>query len=232
MLVVPDSVLTKTLRSPHSFCSHHFPSGLMSPNMTVSAAGSYQLLVDVMTSQKHCLINTTTTHQFVVLTLQDCLEHRGYVLSHSVISYSLQSHGLQPTRLLCPWDSPDKNTGVCCHALLQRTFPTQRLNLHLPHCRWIPYRLSHQGSPQCCQFPSAKQVNFRICEVKSGESVLGWKSAHGTEHTLQVGFIDLSLRRTEYNSEQSVFVICKHEEQHSFLWKSLFCCICTILWHP
>ena len=30
----------------------------------------------------------------------------------------LQPHGLQPTRLLCPWDSPGKNTGVGCHALL------------------------------------------------------------------------------------------------------------------
>ena len=39
------TLFTKTLRSPHSFCSHHFPSGLKSPNMTVSAAGSYQLLL-------------------------------------------------------------------------------------------------------------------------------------------------------------------------------------------
>ena len=28
-------------------------------------------------------------------------------------------HGLQPTRLLHPWDSPGKNTGVGCHFLLQ-----------------------------------------------------------------------------------------------------------------
>ena len=31
----------------------------------------------------------------------------------SVVSDSLQPHGLQPTRLLCPWDSPGKNTGEC-----------------------------------------------------------------------------------------------------------------------
>ena len=35
------------------------------------------------------------------------------------MSDSLQSHGLQPARLLCPWDSPGKNTGVGCHFLLQ-----------------------------------------------------------------------------------------------------------------
>ena len=34
-------------------------------------------------------------------------------------------HGLQPTRLLCPWDSPGKNTGVGCHSLLQEIFPSQ-----------------------------------------------------------------------------------------------------------
>ena len=37
------------------------------------------------------------------------------VLSRSVVSDSLRPHRLQPTRLLCPWDSPGKNTGVGCH---------------------------------------------------------------------------------------------------------------------
>ena len=31
----------------------------------------------------------------------------------------LATHGLQPTRLLCPWDFPGKSTGVGCHCLLQ-----------------------------------------------------------------------------------------------------------------
>ena len=49
------------------------------------------------------------------------------------------------TRLLCPWDSPDKNTGVGCQVLLQGTFPMQGLNLSLSrflrllHYRWILY---------------------------------------------------------------------------------------------
>ena len=38
---------------------------------------------------------------------------------------TLQTHGLWPTRLLCPWDSPGKNTGVGCHFLLQGIFLTQ-----------------------------------------------------------------------------------------------------------
>ena len=46
-------------------------------------------------------------------------------VSRSVVFDSLQSHALQPTRLLCPWDSLAKNTGVDCQALLQGIFPTQ-----------------------------------------------------------------------------------------------------------
>ena len=41
-----------------------------------------------------------------------------YVRAQSpVVSDSLQSHGLEPTRLLCPWGFPGKNTGVGCHFL-------------------------------------------------------------------------------------------------------------------
>ena len=49
-------------------------------------------------------------------------------------------------------DSPGKNTGVGCHALLRGIFPTQGLNPGLPHCRWILYHLSHQGSPKILEW--------------------------------------------------------------------------------
>ena len=39
--------------------------------------------------------------------------------SCSVVSNSLQSHGLEPTRLLHPWNFPGKSSGVGCHFLLQ-----------------------------------------------------------------------------------------------------------------
>ena len=45
-------------------------------------------------------------------------------VSHSVMSNSLQFHGLYPTRFLCPCNSPGKNTGVGCHSLLQGIFLT------------------------------------------------------------------------------------------------------------
>ena len=46
-------------------------------------------------------------------------------VNHSVVSISLRSYGLLPTRLLRPWNSPGKNTEVDCHSLLQRILPTQ-----------------------------------------------------------------------------------------------------------
>ena len=54
-----------------------------------------------------------------------------HLVAHLVVFNSLQPHGLQPTRLLCPWDSPGKNTGVGCHSLIQGILPTQRSNLRL-----------------------------------------------------------------------------------------------------
>ena len=47
------------------------------------------------------------------------------------MSDSLWPHGLQSTRLLCPWESPGKNTGVGCHFLLPGIFLTQELNPRL-----------------------------------------------------------------------------------------------------
>ena len=60
-----------------------------------------------------------------LLSLQFLFPSRSGSVS-SVVSSSLGPHGLQPlSRLLCPWDSLCKNTGVGCHALLQGIFPSQ-----------------------------------------------------------------------------------------------------------
>ena len=48
--------------------------------------------------------------------------------THSVVFNPLRLHGLWPARLLHPWNFPGKNTGVGCHFLLQRIFPTQGFN--------------------------------------------------------------------------------------------------------
>ena len=55
-----------------------------------------------------------------------------------------------PGRLLCPWNFPGKNTGVCCHSLLQGIFMTQGSNLHLLHCRQILYHwATRKPFPDC-----------------------------------------------------------------------------------
>ena len=50
----------------------------------------------------------------------------------SVVSNCLWLHELKPAKLLCPWNSPGKNTGAGCHFLLQGIFLIQGSNLHLP----------------------------------------------------------------------------------------------------
>ena len=45
------------------------------------------------------------------------------------------------------WDSPSKNIGVDCHALLFGIFPTQGSDSGLLHCSRILYQLSYQGTP-------------------------------------------------------------------------------------
>ena len=47
------------------------------------------------------------------------------MLSHFCRVLLFAIHGLQPSRLLCPWNSPGRNTGVGCRALLQEIFLTQ-----------------------------------------------------------------------------------------------------------
>ena len=73
-------------------------------------------------------------------------EREKWKWSRSVVSDSLRPHGLQPTRLLRPWDFPGKGAGVGYHLLLQGIFPIQGSNPGLLHCRQTLYCLSHQGS--------------------------------------------------------------------------------------
>ena len=59
---------------------------------------------------------------------------------------------LRPHGLYSPWNSPDQNTGVGSHSLLQGIFPAQGSNPGLPHCGWILYQLSHEGTPKILEW--------------------------------------------------------------------------------
>ena len=69
------------------------------------------------------------------------------LVSKSHVWLFCDPHGLQPARLLCPWNFPGKSTGVGCHFLLQVIFLTQGLNPYLLHWQADPLPLSHRGSP-------------------------------------------------------------------------------------
>ena len=66
------------------------------------------------------------------------------LVAQSCLTLCDPMYWMEPAGLLCPWDSPGKNTGVGCHFLVQGIFLTQGLNLGLPHCRQILYHLSHR----------------------------------------------------------------------------------------
>ena len=70
-----------------------------------------------------------------LLSNQNLTQYESESINCSVKSSSLQSHGLKPTRLLCPWDSPGKNTEVGSHSFIKQLFLTQGSNPGPLHCR-------------------------------------------------------------------------------------------------
>ena len=63
----------------------------------------------------------------------------------------MRPHGLQSIRAFCPWDFPDKTTGVAYCFFLQRIFLNQGLNLCLLH-----WQISHQGGPRNARLEEAQ----------------------------------------------------------------------------
>ena len=70
------------------------------------------------------------------------------VLGCSVLSDSCNPMDCSPPGSFAHRDSPAKNTGVGCHALLQGIVPIQGLNPGLLHCRRILYCHCHKGNPR------------------------------------------------------------------------------------
>ena len=93
--------------------------------------------------------------QPLICFLQICLFwtfHISRIIQYMAFCVWLWPYGLQPTRLLCPWDSPGKNTGVGCYSSLQEIFHTRGWNPHLllrsVSCtgRQVLYHRHHLGS--------------------------------------------------------------------------------------
>ena len=90
----------------------------------------------------------------------------------SVVSNSLQPHGLQPARFLCPQHFPVKNTELGCHFLLQGIFPTR--DRTCVSCasfigRRILYHQCHLGSSDFLKKVHTKFL--ALCLIQSKHSV-------------------------------------------------------------
>ena len=81
--------------------------------------------------------------------------------SHSVVSDPQRPHGLQPTRLLCPWDFPGKSTGVGYHCKMRLHYDLEiRL---LPWIIWV-------GACVIIRVPVSGRQEANLCSYK-----LVWK---------------------------------------------------------
>ena len=92
------------------------------------------------------------------------------------------TNGLQLTRLLCPWDSPGKNTRMGCRALLQGIFLTQESNPSLVSCigRWILY-LVPPGKPHRCRYCSFTLQRFASCPLHARPGPMDSPESHGEQ---------------------------------------------------
>ena len=109
-----------------------------------------------------------------------------------------------PTRVPCPRHSPDKNTGVGCHDLLQGIFPTRGSGpsfLHLLHWQAGSLPLTPPGKPQTC-------VYIYICCLVA-ESCLTLLRSHGLyiahQAPLSMGFPGKNSRVGSHFILQAIF---------------------------
>ena len=95
-----------------------------------------------------------------------------------VVSDSLRPRGLWPTRLLHPWDSPGKNTGVSCHFLPQGIFPTQVSCIGGRHFNlWATREDVHRG------FGNLQDI---LGNLEGSKYTQGWAHMCQTVHTYPI----------------------------------------------
>ena len=115
----------------------------------------------------------------------------------SVVSDSLQSHGLEPTRILHPWNFPGKSTGVGCHFLLQGIFPTPGSNPGLPRCKQMLYPLSHHQLSILYSNVYISSTYKKVCGIGCGFPFFP------PAHSFSIGFF-LALMRWCFNKWISI----------------------------
>ena len=90
--------------------------------------------------------------------------------SRSVVSNPQRPHGLQPTRLLHPWDFPGKSTGVGCHCLFPNSARTMyskyiRKSIHSHSILWwsvSQFKSVTQSCPTLCDTMDCSMPGFAV----------------------------------------------------------------------
>ena len=111
--------------------------------------------------------------------------------------------------LLCPWNSPGKNTGVCSHSLHQRIFQTQGSNLGCLHCRQILYHLNHLSEALSNLFPFREEA-VAVVQLLSLIQLFAtpWTAAHQTSLSFTISQSLLKLTSIELVVPSSHLVLC------------------------
>ena len=116
-------------------------------------------------------------------------------VSHSVVPDSLQPHGLQSTRLLCPWDFPGKDTGVGCHFPSLGDHPNSGIQPGFPALQADSLPTELQGNPK---FSPNRPVDLMLYKSNTSSSffkidMLMWKESKQ----------QIILKKTHLGKEQS-----------------------------
>ena len=94
-------------------------------------------------------------------------------VSPSVVSHSFGSHALQPTRLLCPWNSPVKNTGVGCHFLLQGNLPNPGIKPGSPALQADSWPFESLGKATFSQRNDVIEIFWLVLQYKASYAFWG-----------------------------------------------------------
>ena len=142
-----------------------------------------------------------------------------------VLYNSLRPYGLQPARLLCPWDSPGKNTGESCHALLRGDLPYPGIELTFlvfPGSQVDSSPLSHRGTGEkpWWQTEAGSTRGFGL------EAVTAW--APRWEHPLRLYFDPFHRTKTVCLIFKIIIIKWKHQLHYykeiiSYILKSISC---------
>ena len=129
-----------------------------------------------------------TNHLIIVISINTVSK------SHSVVSNPLQPHGLQPTRLLHPWNSPGKSTGSGQPSPCPGDPLNSRMKPGLLHCRLILDHPSHRGKPSqhrafvlliLFMMPVVSLfTQFTEPRVGKAQKLRGWRKTRGAQELL------------------------------------------------